>query len=72
MLIVTAGWTGTRWCELTGLHRNNLHLDDGCLVIDPDVGSLHEGAHGQLWLGPPKNADSARTITLPDFLISRY
>ena len=69
MLIVTAAWTGARWGELTGLHRDNLHLDDGCLVIDPDIGSLHEGAHGQLWLGPPKNAGSARTITLPAFLI---
>ncbi|MDT0263402.1 tyrosine-type recombinase/integrase [Jatrophihabitans lederbergiae] len=69
MLIVTAAWTGARWGELAGLHRDNLHLGDGCVVIDPDVGSLHEGAHGQLWLGPPKNAGSARTISLPEFLI---
>ena len=69
MLIITAAWTGARWGELTGLHRDNLHLDDGRFVIDPDLGSLHEGAHGQLWLGPPKNAGSARTVSLPEFLI---
>lgn len=69
MLIVTAAWTGARWGELTGLHRDNLHLDDGCFVIDPDIGSLHEGANGKQWLGPPKNAGSARTVTLPEFLV---
>lgn len=69
-LIITAAWTGARWGELTGLHRANLHLDDHAFVIDPDVGSLHEGAHGQLWLGPPKNPGSARRITLPPFLVT--
>jgi integrase len=68
LLVVTAGWTGARWGELTGLRRGNTHLDDGCIVIDPDTGCLHEGAHG-LWLGPPKTPASARTITLPPFLI---
>ena len=37
-------------------------------VIDPEFGALHESAHG-LWLGPPKTPASARTITLPAFLI---
>ncbi|WP_162830130.1 hypothetical protein [Amycolatopsis palatopharyngis] len=68
LLVVTAGWTGARWGELTGLRRVNTHLDDGCLVIDPDTGCLHEGTH-QLWIGPPKTPASARTITLPPFLI---
>lgn len=70
VLIITAAWTGARWGELTGLNRANLHLVDHALVIDPDVGSLHEGAHGQLWLGPPKNPGSARRITLPPFLVT--
>lgn len=70
VLIITAAWTGARWGELTGLHRANLHLDQHTLVIDPDNGSLHEGAHGQLWLGPPKNPGSARRITLPPFLVT--
>lgn len=69
VLVVTAAWTGARWGELTGLHRDNLHLEDHCLVIDPHVGSLHESAGAKLWLGPPKNAGSARTITLPQFLV---
>jgi integrase len=70
MLIVTAAWTGARWGELTGLHRDNLHLDHHRFVIDPELGSLHEGAHGQQWLGPPKTPGSARPVTLPDFLVA--
>ena len=68
LLILTAAWTGARWGELTGLHRKNVHLDDGRLVIDAAKGALHESESGRLWLGPPKNASSARTITLPEFL----
>ncbi|MBO0884832.1 MAG: hypothetical protein J2P17_31775 [Mycobacterium sp.] len=67
LLIVTTAWTGARWGEMTGLHRRNTHPDDRTIAIDPDVGCLHEGAHG-LWLGPPKTPSSARTITLPPFL----
>lgn len=69
MLIATAAWTGMRWGEATGLHRRNVHLDDGCLIVDPEVGALHESEGGRLWLGPPKNASSARKISLPPFLI---
>ncbi|ONI92074.1 hypothetical protein ALI144C_00145 [Actinosynnema sp. ALI-1.44] len=68
-MVITTGWTGARWGEMTGLQRANTHLDDGCIVIDPDVGCLHEGAHG-FWLGPPKTPASARAITLPPFLIT--
>src|SRR5262249_13215381 len=68
MLIVTAAWTGCRSGERAGLHRSNLRLDDGLLIIDPYLGALHESAH-QRWLGPPKTAASARTVTLPPFLI---
>jgi integrase len=69
MLIITAAWTGARWGELTGLHRRNLHLEDGVMVVDPHVGALHEAGAGSQWLGPPKNAGSARTIALPEFLV---
>lgn len=68
VLIVTAAWTGARWGELVGLQRPNTHLDDGVIVIDPDIGSLHESSRG-LELGPPKTAESARTIALPAFLV---
>ena len=37
-------------------------------MIDPDVGTLHESSRG-LALGPPKTVESARTITLPPFLV---
>ncbi|WP_308283077.1 tyrosine-type recombinase/integrase [Pseudonocardia nigra] len=68
ILIVTAAWTGARWGELVGLQRSNTHLDDGAIVIDPDIGALHESSQG-LHLGPPKTAESARTIALPPFLV---
>lgn len=67
VLITTAAYTGARWGELTGLQRTNTHLEDGHIVIDPDIGALHE-INGNFSLGPPKTAESARTITLPEFL----
>ncbi|MEV4644951.1 tyrosine-type recombinase/integrase [Saccharopolyspora sp. NPDC049357] len=68
ILIITAAYTGARWGELTGLQRHNTHLNNGHIIIDPDNGALHE-INGKLTLGPPKTEDSARTITLPPFLI---
>ncbi|OLF04778.1 hypothetical protein BLA60_39275 [Actinophytocola xinjiangensis] len=67
LLIVTAAWTGCRWGELAALQRHNTHPDDRTIVIDPDTGTLKESSRRQ-WLGPPKTAASARTITLPAFL----
>jgi integrase len=69
LLVITAAWTGCRWGELAGLQRDHLDLDRGVLVVDPDTGALHESA-SRLWLGPPKTPASARTITLPPFLIT--
>jgi len=68
-LLITAGWTGARWGELCGLQRHNTHLDHARLVIDSESGALHE-VNGRFSLGPPKTADSARTITLPPFLVA--
>ncbi|MBK1789234.1 site-specific integrase [Prauserella sp. ASG 168] len=68
LLVITAAWTGCRWGELAALHRDNLDLDNGRLVVDARVGSLHE-SRGRRWLGPPKTPSSARTIVLPPFLI---
>ena len=76
LLILTAAWTGARWGELTGLHRTNIHLTPssgttsgrGEVVIDPRIGALHE-VDQRLFLGAPKTAESARTITLPPFLV---
>lgn len=70
VLLITAGWTGARWGELTGLQRRNVHLDPstrtGRIVIDPRVGALHE-VSANMYLGPPKTRESARTISLPHF-----
>ena len=68
LLIVTAAWTGARWGEIAALQRRNTHLDDGVIVIDPHIGAMIESSRG-IELGPPKTAESARTITLPPFLI---
>jgi integrase len=70
VLVTTAAYTGMRWGELAGLARTNTHLEDGLLIVHPDVGALHEVA-GDLYLGPPKTADSARDIQLPPFLIDK-
>ncbi|MTD58149.1 tyrosine-type recombinase/integrase [Amycolatopsis pithecellobii] len=72
VLVVAAAWTGARWGELVGLQRHNLHLvddDTGYIVVDPDIGALHEPNKGVPFLGPPKTEESARTITLPAFLV---
>ncbi|TWP47967.1 tyrosine-type recombinase/integrase [Lentzea tibetensis] len=45
LLIITAGWTGCRWGELTGLHRDNVDLDRGVLIIDPRTGHRTKRAH---------------------------
>jgi integrase len=68
LLIVTAAWTGARWGEIAALQRDNTHLEDGAIVIDPLHGAMIESNRG-IELGPPKTAESARTITLPPFLI---
>jgi integrase len=68
MLIITAAWTGARWGELLGLQRPQLHLHQGHLVIHPAIGALLE-IDGTFHLAQPKTAESARTITLPAFLV---
>lgn len=67
VLILTAAFTGARWGELTGLQRHNTRLRRGTVTIDPEHGTLQE-LNGQFSLGPPKTAESARTISLPPFL----
>src|SRR5436190_11291636 len=42
LLVVTAAYSGMRWGELAGLARANTHLDEGLLVVHPEVGALHE------------------------------
>ncbi|WP_243791770.1 site-specific integrase [Saccharopolyspora gloriosae] len=69
-MIIVAAYTGLRWGELAGLQWRNVHLDrspHAAIVVDPNVGALHETA-GHLELGPPKTPASARTVHLPPFL----
>jgi integrase len=68
LLVITTAWTGCRWGEMAGLQRDRVDLRRGVITIDPEVGALHESAHG-LWLGPPKTPSSAREIQLPPFLV---
>ncbi|WP_189135454.1 tyrosine-type recombinase/integrase [Wenjunlia tyrosinilytica] len=67
LLVITAAYTGMRWGELAGLHRENLDLTQGLIHITADAGALHE-VNGHLTLGHPKTHSSVRTITLPPFL----
>jgi integrase len=67
LLVITAAYTGMRWGELAGLHRDNLDLKGGRIYITT-TGALHE-VNGHLTLGHPKTRSSVRTVTLPPFLI---
>ncbi|MEE4599254.1 site-specific integrase [Streptomyces sp. DSM 41524] len=67
LLVITAAYTGMRWGELAGLHRDNLDFTHGRIHITADAGALHE-VNGHLTLGHPKTHASVRTITLPPFL----
>ncbi|MFI0772952.1 tyrosine-type recombinase/integrase [Streptomyces sp. NPDC021218] len=67
LLAITAAYTGMRWGELAGLHRDNLDLTHGRIHITANAGALHE-VNGRLTLGHPKTHASVRTITLPPFL----
>ncbi|MFI7492968.1 tyrosine-type recombinase/integrase [Micromonospora echinaurantiaca] len=67
LMILTAAYTGMRWGELAGLHRDNVDLAVGSIHVHPEVGALHE-VNGKLFLGPPKTNDSVRHIRLPRFL----
>lgn len=67
MMVIHAAFTGMRWGEIIGLDRAHCRTGSGYLLVDPDVGALHEVA-GRLWLGPPKSEATARRIDLPPFL----
>ncbi|WP_350310733.1 tyrosine-type recombinase/integrase [Amycolatopsis sp. RTGN1] len=49
-MVITAAWTGCRWGELAGLHRDNVDLGRGVIVIDPLVGALHESGRCGGWV----------------------
>lgn len=66
LLVITAAYTGMRWGELAGLHRNNVDLTRSRIDITA-TGALHE-VNGTLTLGHPKTHSSVRTVTLPPFL----
>ena len=63
-LILTAAYTGLRFGELAGLHRDRLDLDLGSLTV---MEALIE-VQGRIVIGPPKTTASRRVIALPDFL----
>lgn len=76
LMTVTAAFTGMRWGELAGLHRENVLLvprrrkgleSVAHIRIDPVCGALHE-VSGQLELGPPKTGAGERLVHLPPFL----
>ncbi|MFI5614088.1 hypothetical protein [Amycolatopsis sp. NPDC051903] len=49
-----------------------MHLfddDKGKIIVDPDVGCLHEPNKGPMFPGPPKTDSSVRDVSLPPFLV---
>jgi integrase len=64
-LIVLAVATGMRLGELLGLHRVDVDLDRGVLMVRHTLTELH----GQLFLTEPKTAKSRRRIELPQVAI---
>jgi integrase len=66
VMVIHAAFTGMRWGEVTGLDRANCHPDHNHLLVDPDVGALHE-VRGDMWLGAPKSDAAARRIDLAPF-----
>ena len=77
LMTITGAYTGMRWGELAGLHRENIVLEprarrarDGFaphIRIDGRMGALHEVA-GRLEVGPVKTGAGERLVHLPPFL----
>ncbi|MEU8004234.1 tyrosine-type recombinase/integrase [Catellatospora sp. NPDC049111] len=66
---MTAAYTGLRWGELAGLHRDNVNLREGWIFVADEDGALIE-INGRLSKGRPKTrASRGRYIRLPKFLI---
>lgn len=69
ILVITAAYTGMRWGELAGLHRDNVNVDEGWIFVPKEDGALKE-INGHLHKGAPKTpASRDRYIKLPPFLI---
>ncbi|WP_230689659.1 tyrosine-type recombinase/integrase [Catellatospora paridis] len=69
VLVITAAYTGMRWGELAGLHRDNVNLREGWIFVADEDGALKE-INGHLSKGKPKTrASRGRYIVLPKFLI---
>ena len=77
LMTVTGAYTGMRWGELAGLHRENVVLEPRSrraregfvphIRVDGRTGALHEVA-GWLGVGPVKTGAGERLVHLPPFL----
>lgn len=65
-LILTAGYTGLRWGEVTGLKRDRLNLLRGTLEVRETLVEVK----GAVSFGEPKTTASRRTLSLPAFLVA--
>jgi integrase len=78
LMTVTGAYTGMRWGELAGLHRENVVLEQRSrrareafvphIRVDGRMGALHEVA-GRLEVGPVKTGAGERLVHLPPFLV---
>ena len=66
-MVQLATWAGLRYGEATGLHRSDLDLDNGVVIVRRQLTELK---NGQLIEGPPKTDAGHRRIALPPHVIA--
>ncbi|BBG03977.1 MULTISPECIES: tyrosine-type recombinase/integrase [Pseudonocardia] len=67
VLVLAAAFTGLRWGELVALRRCDIDLDGGAVHV---YRRLAEHKNGEIEAGPTKSVAGARTVALPDVLVT--
>ena len=61
---------GLRIGEICGLKWEDIDLDDRTIIIKRTVQRIYENGATKLYISSPKSKSSARTIPIPEFLLS--
>jgi integrase len=67
VLVLAAAFTGLRWGELVALRRCDIDLGDAAIHV---YRRLAEHKNGTIEAGPTKSVAGARTVALPDVLVT--
>lgn len=67
VLVLAAAFTGLRWGELVALRRCDIDLDGAAVHV---YRRLAEHKNGEIEAGPTKSVAGARTVALPDVLVT--